>query len=148
MIAPLMVLALAAAPPPTTPIEPGYWEATDRVLSPIQSTKVERRCIAAKDVAKFMSCYINHHYRCDCPDSAYDDGRIRFRGVCVDNKGARVGIEGDGAYTRTTLHMNARVSFKLAGLPIIGRASTDARRIGDTCPAPAPKPPAAPAPAP
>jgi hypothetical protein len=129
-----MALAIGAVPP-ATPIRPGYWEATDRVLAPIESTKVERRCIAARDVTKFMSCYINHHYSCSCPDQSYTDGKISFSGLCTDAKGRRVGITGRGTYTETTLHMTAEVTFKLAGLPISGRASTDARLIADACPA-------------
>ncbi len=115
-------------------IKPGYWESVDRVLSPIPSSKVDHRCIAQKDVQKFMSCYINHHYTCDCPDQSYADGKISFHGVCVDNKGVRVSLQGDGSYTPTTLRMNATVVFKLGGLPIRGRASLDAHRLGDVCP--------------
>ena len=116
-------------------IRPGYWESTDRVLSPIRSTKVDRRCIAQKDVERFMTCYINHHYSCVCPEQSYADGQIRYRGICTDHKGAKVGIVGQGTYTPTTLHLDADVTFHLAGIPITGRASTDAHRIGDDCPA-------------
>jgi hypothetical protein len=82
-----------------------------------------------------MSCYINHHYTCHCPEQTHGDGHLSFRGECVDNKGARVKISGSGTYTETTLHMNAEVTFKIGGLPITGRASTDAHRLGDVCPA-------------
>jgi hypothetical protein len=116
-------------------IQPGYWESTDKVLSPIHSEKVERRCIAPKDVAKFMTCYINHHYTCQCPEQSYSGGKIDYRGQCVDSKGAKVGIVGHGTYTPTTLHMTAEVTFRIAGLPISGEASTDAHRLGDVCPA-------------
>ncbi len=115
-------------------VKPGYWESLDRVLSPFPSSKVDRRCIARKDVQKFMSCYINHHFSCDCLDQSYADGKIAFHGVCVDNKGARVKIDGDGDYTPTTLHMNATVVAKIGGLPIKIRASLDAHRLGDVCP--------------
>ncbi len=139
----LTALALAAAPAlhaePQT-VQPGYWEATSKVLSPIHSARTERRCIAQKDVTRFMSCYINHHYTCVCPDSAYTGGRIRFQGVCTDAKGRKVAIRGEGDYTPTTLHMSARVTFRLAGLPIDGEAVTDAHRIADDCPAPADQP--------
>jgi hypothetical protein len=126
--------AASAQAAASSPILPGYWESTSQVLSPIHTTKVERRCIAARDVDRFMTCYINHHYTCDCPDRSYDNGQIRFHGICVDNKGAKVKIAGEGSYTPTTLHMTAEFVFKLGGLPIGGRASTDARRLGDICP--------------
>jgi hypothetical protein len=116
-------------------IRPGYWESIERVLSPIQSTKVDRRCIAQKDVERFMTCYINHHYSCVCPEQSYSDGQIRYRGLCTDKKGAQVDIVGRGTYTPTTLHLTADVTFNLAGLPITGQASTDAHRISDKCPA-------------
>jgi hypothetical protein len=131
----LAALTLSGAARAEETIKPGYWEAEDKVLSPIHSSKVERRCIAAKDVARFMTCYINHHYSCQCPEQSYADGQIRYRGVCVDNKGAQVGITGRGTYTATTLHLTADITFKLAGIPISGQASTDAHRLGDICPA-------------
>ncbi|MDB5479348.1 MAG: hypothetical protein JWO83_401 [Caulobacteraceae bacterium] len=130
-----LAVALAGAARPAETIRPGYWESTDRVLSPIRSTKVDRRCIAQKDVEKFMTCYINHHYSCVCPEQSYENGQIRYRGVCTDSKGGRVGIVGRGAYTPTTLHLDADVTFHLAGIPITGQASTDAHRIADDCPA-------------
>jgi hypothetical protein len=138
-IAALAILCLAGgahAQTPTQPetIKPGYWESNDRLLSPIPESKIDHRCIAQKDVQKFMSCYINHHYTCDCPDQSFIDGKIKFHGVCVDKKGAQVKIEGDGDYTPTTLHMNAQAVFRMGGLPILARASLDAHRLGDVCP--------------
>ena len=131
----LAVLFLAGVANAEETIKPGYWEAEDKVTSPFPSSKVERRCIEPKDVARFMTCYINHHYTCQCPEQSYTGGQIRYRGVCVDNKGAQVGITGRGTYTATTLHLTADVTFKLAGIPISGQASTDAHRLGDICPA-------------
>jgi hypothetical protein len=128
-------IASGAARSAAETIRPGYWEATETVLSPIQTTKVERRCIDAKQVEKFMSCYINGHYSCVCPEQSYADGQIRYRGICTDRKGAQVGIVGRGNYTATTLHVTADVTFSLAGLPITGQAATDAHRIADDCPA-------------
>lgn len=137
-VLPILIVASVLSGPGRTSetIRPGYWEATEQVLSPIHTTKVERRCIAPQDVTRFMSCYINHHYSCRCPDQSYDGGHIRYRGICVDHKGAKVGVAGRGTYTPDTLHLTADVTFTLAGLPIEGRASTDAHRIGDICPAP------------
>jgi hypothetical protein len=136
LLIPVMaIVAASSAAGAAQTIQPGYWESIDRVLSPIHSTKVDRRCIAQKDVEKFMTCYINHHYSCVCSEQSYADGQIRYRGVCTDAKGAKVGIVGRGTYTPTTLHLTADVTFNLAGLPITGEASTDAHRLGDACPA-------------
>jgi hypothetical protein len=119
-------------------IRPGYWESTTEVTAPIQESKIERRCVTPKAVAKFMTCYLNHHYKCDCPQQSYTGGQIQFRGDCVDAKNRHVEIEGEGSYTPTTLKMTARGHFKLLGLPMSFSASTDSHRIGDVCPAGAP----------
>jgi hypothetical protein len=116
-------------------IRPGYWEATSKVLFPIQSSKTEPRCVTAREVTKFMSCYINHHYTCVCPEQSYANGVIRFKGQCVDNKGQTATISGRGTYTETTLSMTADVATRWHGLPISIQATTDAHRIGDVCPA-------------
>jgi hypothetical protein len=131
----LSALCLLAAPARAQQsIRPGYWESTERVDAPITTTKTEQRCVTPKDIAKFMSCYINHHYQCLCPEQAIGDGRIAFKGECVDHKNQHVRIEGTGTFTATTLHMEARAGFKLLGLPLDADASTDAHRLGDTCP--------------
>ena len=132
-LAALIVFAGAAGAQDS--ILPGYWESVESVTSPIASTKTEQRCITPKDIAKFMSCYINHHYECVCPRQSIGGGRIAFKGQCVDNKGQQVNIEGTGSFTPTTLHMTARAGFKLFGLSLDADASTDAHRLGDTCPA-------------
>ncbi len=128
-------LAAASSAPAEETIRPGYWEARDRVLSPLQEDKTDRICIAAKDVARFMTCYINHHYSCECPEQSYSGGQIHYRGVCTDAKGRQVSIVGAGTYTPDTLRLTADVTFKLGGLPITGRVATDAHRIADVCPA-------------
>ena len=117
-------------------VKPGYWETTSRVLSPIRSTNTERRCVTQDQVRKFMSCYINHHYDCTCADDVVGDGRISFKGECVERKsGSRVGVTGGGTYTDTTLNMSADAAFRLLGIPVSGRATIEAKRLSDTCPA-------------
>ncbi len=119
-------------------IQPGYWEARDEVLSPIHTTKTERRCITPHDVDKFMSCHINHIYQCVCPEQTAAGGVVAFKGQCVDKKGRKVGISGHGAYTPTSLTMTADVTFRLLGIPMSGEARTEAHRLGDACPQAAP----------
>ena len=141
-LAALTIAAVAAGPvgaapskPPQT-IRPGWWEATDTVLSPFRSTNVEHRCVTPKDVGRFMGCRLNHHYVCNCADQSYADGRIRFHGVCLDKRGAQVTITGRGDYAPDRMTLNAEATFSLGGLPIQASARTQARRLGDRCPSP------------
>ena len=115
-------------------IRPGYWESLERVTSPIASEKTERRCITPTNISHFMSCYINHHYACVCPEQTAGKGRIAFKGECLDHMGQHVHIEGLGSFTPSTLHLTARATFKLLGTPVAADAATDANRLGDTCP--------------
>jgi hypothetical protein len=144
----LFGLACAAAPaaaPAASTIKPGYWESTSRVLSPIRSEKVENRCITPADVDKFMLGPSNRHYVCTYPTRSFKGGKILLKGACVSKKGRQVQVEGHGAYTPTSFTLTADVAMEFGGLPINGRAETEARRIGDVCPTPPPVPPAEPA---
>jgi hypothetical protein len=133
-------LALAAAAPagaqPET-IAPGYWETTNSVLSPMRSTKVERRCIQPKDVAKFMEGPSNHIYHCTYPTRIVSAGTIQLKGSCATRDGKPLPVSGQGNFTRDTFHMEARVAAQFGPMTIPVRAVTDARRLGDDCPAPA-----------
>jgi hypothetical protein len=98
---------------------------------PASSTKTERRCITPKDIDKFVEGPRNHIYDCQYPEHSAANGQISFNGRCVDKKGFAVKISGHGAYTPTTLKMSALVKIG----PLAVEASTDAHRLGDTCPA-------------
>ncbi len=125
----------AASVTPTT-ILPGYWESTNKVISPVASTKVERRCITPADVAKFMAGPENHHYDCDYPTRLISGGKIVLRGQCRERKnGSRVEVAGSGFYTLTSFHLDAEIKTKVIGIPLSGKATTDARRISEACPA-------------
>ena len=117
-------------------IQPGYWESTNRLLSPIRQTSVERRCITPADVEKFMAGPSNRHYACTYPTRVIADGKITLKGACISKKGRKVAVQGSGDYTPTSFNLTADVATELFGLDISGRASTEARRIGDVCPAP------------
>jgi hypothetical protein len=133
-------LGLLAAPARSadTPILPGYWESTNRLTAIITLKEVKRRCITAADVSKFMNGPSNRHYSCTYPTKVVEDGALTFKGSCVSKKGRQVKIEATGSYTPTSFTVVADVDTKLAGVPLGGRASTEARRISDTCPPPAP----------
>ena len=44
-------------------------------------------------------------------------------------------MSGAGTYTDTTLSMSADATFKMLGIPVSGKATIEARRLADTCPA-------------
>lgn len=132
----LLALGLAGAASAAGGVKPGYWETTSKVLSPIHTTSTERRCVTQDQVRKFMSCYINHHYDCTCAEDVVGDGRLTFKGQCIERKsGSPVGVSGSGTYTDTTFSMAADATFRLLGIPMAGKATIDARRLADTCPA-------------
>ena len=145
-------LAAVGAPAAAQPnaIAPGYWETTNEVVSPMHSSKVERRCIRPQDVAKFMEGPSNHIYHCTYPTRVVGEGTIRLKGSCATRDGPPIPISGQGTFTRDSFHMEAQFAAQLGPLNIPVHAVTDARRIGPDCPAEneAPPPPAAsPAPA-
>jgi hypothetical protein len=134
-----LVLAAMAASPALArepPIRPGYWESTNKLLSPIHTTSTERRCITPADVDKFMSGPSNRHYACSYPVNVIANGKITLKGACVSKKGRKVAVQGAGTYTPTSFTLTAEVATEFLGLDITGRASTEARRIADTCPPP------------
>lgn len=135
----LLVPALAIAAPVAAaapPITPGYWESTNRLLSPVKSSSTERRCITPADVGKFMAGPSNRHYACTYPVNQIAGGRITLKGVCVSKKGQKVQVQGHGVYTATSFSLQADVATEFFGLDIQGRATTEAHRIADACPPP------------
>jgi hypothetical protein len=129
-------LAVAVAGPAAaqTAITPGYWESTNKLLSPVRQTSVEKRCITPADVDKFMAGPSNRHYTCSYPTRDIQDGKITLKGTCVSKKGQKVAITGSGTYTKTSFELTADVAMEVFGLDIAGKASTEAHRIGDVCP--------------
>jgi hypothetical protein len=141
--APILALLLAgpalAAP---NAIAPGYWETTSQVVTPMRSTRTERRCIRPQDVAKFMEGPSNHIYRCTYPTRVIGAGTIRLSGTCATRKGPPLPITGEGTFTRDTFRMEARIGAKLGAMTLPIRAVTSAKRLAADCPA-EPAPPAA-----
>lgn len=134
----LFLAPLLLAGPAATAAEgilPGYWETTNRLISPIAQTKVEMRCITPTEVAKFMEGPSNRHYACTYPTRSFAGGKIMLKGQCVSKNGRKVDVSGEGRYTPTTMQLTAEIATEFAGLPIAGRASTDARRVSESCPA-------------
>lgn len=121
-------------------ILPGYWETTNRLISPLPTKKTEMRCITQADVAKFMMGPSNRHYQCTYPTRSFANGKINLKGTCRSKKGRVVEVSGQGDFTSTTFKLTANIATEWAGLPIAGKASTEAKRVSDACPAPAETP--------
>ena len=134
----------AAAAQPNA-IAPGYWETDNQVVSPMRSSKVERRCIRPQDVAKFMEGPSNHIYHCTYPTRVVGPGTIHLKGSCAAKDGRPIPIWGDGTFSEDSFHMDAHVAIPFGPLTVPGHAVTDAHRLGPDCPAPTEA--AAPAPA-
>lgn len=131
------LLGLAAAPAMAregaSAIQPGWWESTNTLNLIISNTEVERRCITPADVDKVLSGRINRHYTCTYPEKRVADGRMYFKGSCVDKRGRVVKVTASGTYSPTAFTLTANLSGKVAGVPLSATASTSAKRIGDTC---------------
>lgn len=136
ILTPALAASVLAGPAAAqSAIKPGYWETTNKVTSPFPTSKTERRCIKPSDVAKFMDGPSNHIYTCTYPTRIVGDGKIKLAGSCKSKNSKPVPISGEGVFTRDTFHMDARIQARVGGLTIPVRASTDAKRIGDDCPA-------------
>ena len=122
--------AAAGAEPPAL-ISPGYWEATTDFLG--LTRKTERYCVEPKTVVKFMLGPCNHHYQCSYPVQQVGGGKAHFEGV-IKNSSERYRVNGDVAYTATTLDlkMSGAGHWKLA--PIAGFATIAAHRLSADCP--------------
>jgi hypothetical protein len=131
----LTSVAFAGGAAAQSAISPGYWETTSKVTAPFPTHKTERRCIRPQDVAKFMEGQINHIYKCTYPKKLVADGRIELAGSCKTRDGDPVPIAGSGSFTSDSMHVEARIAPKIGGLTVPIHAETDARRLGDDCPA-------------
>jgi len=138
-LAPALAIGVLAAPALAQEgaIEPGYWEVTNKVSAIISQTKKEKRCISPSEVDKFMMGPSNRHYKCDYPTRVFRNGKITLKGQCATKNGHKVKLQATGTYSPSSFTMIADVDTTYAGLPISGRATTEAKRIGDTCPPPA-----------
>ena len=130
----LALMALSGPAMAAESILPGYWESTNRMLSPIRTTDVEKRCLTKADVEKFMMGPSNRHYACTYPTRSFAGGKILLKGSCVSRKGRQVAVSGEGEFTPTTFKLVANIATTFAGIPVSGRASTEARRLSDACP--------------
>ena len=132
-----LTAAVGVAGPATAQetIQPGYWEVNNKVEAVIRKSSQERRCITAAQAAKFAMGPANRHYTCTYPTRVFENGRITLKGVCTDKKGKQVQMAATGSYSPSTFQMTADLDLTLSGVPVRAKFSTDARRLGDACPA-------------
>lgn len=123
-------------------IEPGYWDVTNRVqaLAVLGQTKKEKRCITPAEVSKFIEGPSNRHYKCTYPTRIFQNGKITLKGSCTTKNGHTAKVQAKGTYSATSFYLEADIDTTYKGLALAGKATTDAKRISETCPAPAPAP--------
>ena len=134
---PLLALALAAAPASADSVSrprPGYWELTNVFTVVITQKKVERRCLVASEINKFMTSPANRHYACTYPSRNVGEGKILLRGSCTTKEGQVADVTASGSYAPETFRLKLSLSTKIAGISLAGTANTTARRLGDVCP--------------
>jgi hypothetical protein len=131
-----MVLAIAGAATAEPAIRPGYWETTNAVTAPIRSSSVEKKCITPADVDKFMAGPSNRHYACTYPTKVIAHGKILLKGTCSSKHGQKVAVSGQGTYTPTSFQLSADIATDFLGIPVSGKATTEAHRLSDICPDP------------
>jgi opacity protein-like surface antigen len=129
----LAVLAnTAAASAAETPILPGLWKYSAKVLFGIAEVEGGRRCLKAEEVEQFMAFPGNRHYKCEYTTKSVQDGKVSMAGACVDKKGRRAPIRARGTYTPESFRLNINLTTT-NGIPLAGVMS--AQRISATCPA-------------
>lgn len=113
---------------------PGYWELTNVFTVVVTQKKVERRCLVASEINKFMTSPSNRHYACTYPSRAVGDGKILLKGNCSTKEGQVADVTASGGYSPETFRLKLSLSTRIAGIPLAGTATTTARRLGDSCP--------------
>jgi hypothetical protein len=113
-------------------------ELNQHVLHSMQRTSNALKAMgldkSLKDVDKVMSGRINRHYTCTYPEKRVADGKMFFKGTCVDKRGRKVNVTATGTYSPTAFTLTANLSGKVAGVRVSAVASTSAKRLGDVCP--------------
>jgi hypothetical protein len=137
----LAALALAVGALPIgaqaqTTVLPGYWESANSVSMLLSSKSSTRKCLTAEQVQQWITNPQTKHYSCVYDRRHIADGHATFHGVCTDKKGRHAAVSIDGTYAPEHFVLNAHMRFHLtAGIDLPVMATTDAHRIGATCPA-------------
>ena len=123
-----------AAPVPEGKPKPGYWEVDETATLLFSARKIEHRCLVGSEIAKVLNGPSNRHYDCTYPTRATGDGKIRLKGSCATKKGQVAYVTAQGTYSPTSFRLVMSISTRIGGIPLSGKATTDAKRLGDTCP--------------
>jgi hypothetical protein len=122
----------AAATAAETPILPGLWKYSARVLFGVAEVEGGRRCIQASEIERFIAFPGNRHYKCTYPVKTIGGGRVAMQGECVDKKGRRAPIRAQGTYTPESFRLNINLRTT-NGIPLSG--VMNAQRVSAVCPA-------------
>ena len=135
-ILPLALAAnAAAASPAATPILPGYWGWSAKVLFGLVPADAGRRCRKAEEISEFIAFPGNRHYKCSYPTKEIGNGQVTMQGACVDKKGRRAPIRATGAYSPEQFRLNIAMTTT-NGIPL--RGVMTAQRVSASCPAGSP----------
>jgi hypothetical protein len=119
----------AAAAEAATPILPGYWEYSTKVLG-IGSKK--KKCLGADEVEDFLTRPCNRHHTCVYPTKEVGGGKLRLDGYWQNKEGKRAKVRASGVYQPKAFTINAS-GTAIGGIPF--RATMDAKWLGAECPA-------------
>ena len=129
----LAVLAnTAVATAAETPILPGLWKYSAKVLFGIAEVESGRRCLKAEEVERFMAFPGNRHYKCEYSTKSIANGQVNMQGVCVDKKGRQAPIRARGTYSPENFRLNINLRTT-NGIPVSGVMT--AQRVSAACPA-------------
>ena len=127
-----VVANTAAASAAETPILPGLWKYSAKVLFGLAEVEGGRRCLKADEVEKFIAFPGNRHYKCEYSRKTVANGVVDMQGACVDKKGRSAPIRARGTYTPENFRLN--INLKTTnGIPLSGVMT--AQRVSATCPA-------------
>ncbi|OXE36321.1 MAG: hypothetical protein CGW95_08420 [Phenylobacterium zucineum] len=115
--------------------KPGYWEVAETATLLFSAKKIEHRCLVGSEIAKFLNGPSNRHYDCTYPIRSTADGRIHLKGSCTTKKGQIANVMAQGSYSPVSFKLVMAISTKIGGIPLSGKATTEAKRLGDSCPA-------------
>jgi hypothetical protein len=135
----ILALAALAAPaassvaqaqqPSSTPILPGYWEYTTRVLG---FGPAKKKCLKADEVEDFLSKPCNRHYTCVYPTKQVGGGKLVLDGYWQNKEGQRAKVKATGTYQAKAFSIKANGSA-IGGIPFV--ASMEAKWLSAECPA-------------
>ena len=113
---------------------PGYWETRNTWIFFFHFRTVERKCFTAADVSGVLQGPSNSHYACAYPFRTVGHGRLSLSGTCVETHGQVAEISAEGTYTATSFNLSAKLRTRIAGVPVHGAGTTEARLLAETCP--------------